>query len=160
MGGIIWAAYLSAVIIKVTFYVTLHPWADILKSDIKSWKWKKSLDEPQIALVKGPRKWKCMAFYDNLSKAHHLSGLSATTEELKQKRQKNLISMPNCAHSKKPVLNSIISIFINARPVTWMMSALCVRRSAIMDMIWSIVVMMTTTVGVESMDMEMNHARH
>ena len=50
--GIIWAAYLSAVIIKVTFYVTLHPWADILKSDIKSWKWKKSLDEPQIALVK------------------------------------------------------------------------------------------------------------
>ena len=50
--GIIWAAYLSAVILKVTFYVTLHPWSDILKSDIKSWKWKKSLDEPQIALVK------------------------------------------------------------------------------------------------------------
>ena len=50
--GIIWGAYLSAVALKVTFYVTLHPWADILKSDIKSWKWKKSLDEPQIALVK------------------------------------------------------------------------------------------------------------
>ena len=50
--GIIWAAYLKAVILKVTFYVTLHPWSDILKSDIKSWKWKKSLGEPQIELVK------------------------------------------------------------------------------------------------------------
>ena len=60
--GIIWAAYLSAVILKVTFYVTLPPWSDILKSDIKSWKWKKTLNEPKIECVTGPRKSICMAF--------------------------------------------------------------------------------------------------
>ena len=64
--GIIWAAYLNAVILKLMFYVTLHPWADIVKSDIKSWKWKKSLDKPKIEFVKGPRKSKCMAFYDRV----------------------------------------------------------------------------------------------
>ena len=64
--------------------------------------------------------------------------------------------MPNCAPTKKQVMNSIISIFIDAIHVAFW-SALCARRFAIMDMIWSIRVIMTTTVGVERK--EMNHAR-
>ena len=65
--------------------------------------------------------------------------------------------MPNCAHSKKQVMNGIISIFIDATPVT-SMSALCVRRYAIMDMMWFILFMMMPTVFVE--EEGMNHARH
>ena len=64
--GIVWAAYLTSLILKVIFYVTLHPWAEVLKSDITSWKWKKSQNEPQVELVKGPRKLKCMAIYDRV----------------------------------------------------------------------------------------------
>ena len=59
-----------------------------------------------------------------------------------------LISMPNCAPTKKQMEEFIISIFIDARPVTFG-SALFVRRFAIRDMIWSIGVILTTTVGVE-----------
>ena len=49
---------------------------------------------------------------------------------------------------------------MNAIPVT-SMSALCVRRSAtaIMDMIWNIVVIIMTTI-VNVARKEMNHARH
>ena len=45
--------------------------------------------------------------------------------------------MPNSAPTKKQVMNGIISIFINARPVTWIGSALCARKSAMMDMMWA-----------------------
>ena len=65
--------------------------------------------------------------------------------------------MPNCAPTKKQVTNTIISIFMNARPVTSMF-ALCVRMSAIMDMNWFIMVILTTIVIVEKE--EMNHARY
>ena len=60
-----------------------------------------------------------------------------------------LILTPNCAPTKKQVMKAIISIFMNARPVAWMMSASCVSRSAMMDMIWNILVMIDATVGVE-----------
>ena len=66
--------------------------------------------------------------------------------------------MPNCAPTKKQVTNTIISIFMNARPVTSMF-ALCVRMSAIMDMNWFIIVILTVyTVNVDIE--EMNHARY
>ena len=55
-------------------------------------------------------------------------------------------------------MNTIISIFIYARPVELIGSALCARKFAIRDMIWFILVMMTTTVIVEKE--EMNHARY
>ena len=67
--------------------------------------------------------------------------------------------MPNCAPTKKQVMKAIISIFINARPVASLF-ALYARKSAIMDMIWFIGVMMTSTVYVESTEKEMNHARY
>ena len=67
--------------------------------------------------------------------------------------------MPNCAPTKKQVMNGIISIFMNARPVTFIGSALFVRRYAIMDMIWFIWVILTGTVIVEQEE-EMNHARY
>ena len=57
--------------------------------------------------------------------------------------------MPDCAPTYKQVMNAIISIFINATPVARMISALCVKKSAIMDMIWIILVMITGSVGVE-----------
>ena len=66
--------------------------------------------------------------------------------------------MLNCAPTKKQVMNGIISIFINARPVTWIGSAFCARKSAMMDMNWNIVVILTTFVVVEKE--EMNHARY
>ena len=46
--------------------MTLHPWAKVIKSDITSWNWKKSQNEPQVEHVKGPRKSKCMAIYDRV----------------------------------------------------------------------------------------------
>ena len=57
--------------------------------------------------------------------------------------------MPNRAPTNKQVMNAIISIFINATPVARMISALCVRKSAMMDMIWIMLVMITGSVGVE-----------
>ena len=66
--------------------------------------------------------------------------------------------MPNCAHSKKPVMKAIISIFMDARPVAFLGSALCVKKSAMMDMMWFIVVMIDASVIVEQEDM--THARH
>ena len=54
-------------------------------------------------------------------------------------------------------MKAIISIFINARPVTHM-SVLCVRRSAIRDMMWFMRIMMTPTANVDIE--EMNHARY
>ena len=65
--------------------------------------------------------------------------------------------MPNCAPTKKQVMKAIISIFINARPVTSIF-ALYARKSAIMDMNWFIIVILTGTVLVE--EEEMNHARY
>ena len=67
--------------------------------------------------------------------------------------------MPNCAPTKKQVTNTIISIFMNARPVTSMF-ALCVRMSAIMDMNWFILVIKALTVIVEQEEVEVYHARH
>ena len=61
--GIVWAAYLTSLILKLIFYVTLHPWAEVLRKDVSSWRWNK---EPNIAVVKGPRKSKCMTFYDRV----------------------------------------------------------------------------------------------
>ena len=49
---------------------------------------------------------------------------------------------------------------MNARPVTWIGSALCVRRNAIMDMTWNISVMMTTTVCVEEEEMDHTMSRN
>ena len=57
--------------------------------------------------------------------------------------------MPNRAPTNKQVMNDIISIFINATPVARMISALCVRKSAMMDMIWIMLVIITSFVGVE-----------
>ena len=65
--------------------------------------------------------------------------------------------MPNCAPTKKQMKEAIISIFMNARPVTHM-SVLCVRRSAIRDMMWFMRIMITPIVFVEKE--EMNHARY
>ena len=56
--------------------------------------------------------------------------------------------MPKYAPTKKQIEAFIISIFIYARPVELIGSALCARKSAMMDMNWSIVVMMTQTVIV------------
>ena len=61
--GIVWVAYLTSLIFKLIFYVTLHPWAEVLRKDVSSWRWNK---EPNIAVVKGPRKSKCMNFYDRV----------------------------------------------------------------------------------------------
>ena len=66
--------------------------------------------------------------------------------------------MPNCAPTKKQVMKAIISIFMNARPVTWIGSALCARKSAMMDMNWNIVVMIDATVIVE--EYMLTNARH
>ena len=66
--------------------------------------------------------------------------------------------MPNCAPTNKQVINAIISIFITATPVARMISALCVRKSAMMDMIWIILVMINTSVFVE--EYGMTNARH
>ena len=66
--------------------------------------------------------------------------------------------MPNCAPTKKRVIDTIISIFINARLVALMMSALCARKSAMMDMNWNIVVMIDATVIVE--EYMLTNARH
>ena len=66
--------------------------------------------------------------------------------------------MPNCAPTKKQVMNGIISIFINARPVTLIGSAFCVRMSAIMDMNWIILDMINAIVVV--VEEEEAHARH
>ena len=66
--------------------------------------------------------------------------------------------MPNCAPTRKQVMNTIISIFINARPVTRIGSALCARKSAMMDMNWNIVVMIDATVIVE--EYMLTNARH
>ena len=47
--GIVWAAYLMALVLKVIFYLTQHPWSDILKDDAKSsLKWKSPMKEPKI----------------------------------------------------------------------------------------------------------------
>ena len=37
MIGVIWATYLSAVILKLLFYFVFHPWANVIKHDLKSW---------------------------------------------------------------------------------------------------------------------------
>ena len=62
--GIVWAAYLTSLILKLLFYLTLHPWAEILRKDVSSLKWNK---EPKIAAVKGPRKSKCMTICDRMT---------------------------------------------------------------------------------------------
>ena len=67
--------------------------------------------------------------------------------------------MQNCALTKKQMEDIIINTFMNARPVTWMMSALFVSLYAMMDMNWFIMVIITLTVIVEQEE-EMNHARH
>ena len=67
--------------------------------------------------------------------------------------------MPKYAPTKKQMEAFIISIFINARPVKLIGSALCARKSAMMDMNWSIVVMIDATVGVEEEE-EKAPARH
>ena len=65
--------------------------------------------------------------------------------------------MSNCAPTKKQVLKGIISIFINARPVTMGIgSVLFVSRFAIMDMNWIILDMINASVIVEDIE----HARY
>ena len=56
--GIVWAAYLMALVLKIIFYVTQHPWSDVLKDDLTNWR---NLKEPKISHVKGPRKSKPLA---------------------------------------------------------------------------------------------------
>ena len=65
--------------------------------------------------------------------------------------------MSNCAPTKKQVVKGIISIFMHAIPVA-LRSALFARKSAIVDMIWLILLIETFTVIVEKE--EMNHARY
>ena len=62
--GIVWAAYLTSLILKLVFYATLHPWAEVLREDVSSLRWNK---EPNIAFVKGPRKSKCMTLCDRMA---------------------------------------------------------------------------------------------
>ena len=61
--GIVWAAYLMALVLKVIFYMTQHPWSAILKDDLTNWK---KLKEPKISHVKGPRKSKPLAILDRI----------------------------------------------------------------------------------------------
>ena len=68
--------------------------------------------------------------------------------------------MPNYAPTKKQMEEFIISIFISARPVTFLASALCASMSAIMDMNWFILVIKALTVIVEQEEVEVYHARH
>ena len=62
--GIVWAAYLTSLILKLLFYLTLHPWAEIVREDFSSLKWNK---EPKIAVVKDPRKSKRMTICDRMT---------------------------------------------------------------------------------------------
>ena len=62
--GIVWAAYLTSLILKLIFYATLHPWAEVLRKDASSFGWN---EEPNIAVVRGPRKSKCMTICDRMA---------------------------------------------------------------------------------------------
>ena len=61
--SIIWGGYLSALVLKMAFYLGLHPWAEVLRKDLGR-HWKKPLVDPEIGLVRDPRKWSCFAFCD------------------------------------------------------------------------------------------------
>ena len=62
--GIVWAAYLTSLILKLIFYVTLHPWAEVLRKDVSSLGWN---EEPNIAVVRGPRKSKFLTICDRMA---------------------------------------------------------------------------------------------
>ena len=63
--SVIWTAYILAFVLKGTFYFALHPWADVLKKDLVSWR--NPLKEPTIGKVKGPRQSKVLAIWDRVS---------------------------------------------------------------------------------------------
>ena len=87
--GIVWAAYLIAIVLKVLFYGTQHPWSDILKDDAKSsLKWKSPMKEPTISHVKGPRKSKPLAILDRIREGMLCDGTICTGSDRKEKRGK------------------------------------------------------------------------
>ena len=83
--GIVWAAYLMALVLKVIFYVTQHPWSDILKDDLTNWK---NLKEPKISHVKGPRKSKTLAILDRIREGMLCDGTICTGSDRKEKKGK------------------------------------------------------------------------
>ena len=87
--GIVWAAYLMSLVLKVLFYMTQHPWSDILKDDAKSsLKWKSPMKEPIIWHVKGPRKSKPLAILDRIREGMLCDGTICTGSEHKEKKGK------------------------------------------------------------------------
>ena len=85
--GIVWAAYLMALVLKVIFYLTQHPWSDILKDDLTNWK---NLKEPKISHVKGPRKSKTLAILDRIREGMLCDGTICTGSEHKEKNGKKI----------------------------------------------------------------------
>ena len=89
--GIVWAAYLMALVLKAFFYITQHPWSDIVKEDVKlSLKWKSPMKEPIISHVKGPRKSKPLAILDRIREGMLCDGTICTGSERKPKKGKNI----------------------------------------------------------------------
>ena len=83
--GIVWAAYLMAIVLKIIFYVTQHPWSDVLKDDLTNWR---NLKEPKISHVKGPRKSKPLAILDRIREGMLCDGTICTGSERKEKKGK------------------------------------------------------------------------
>ena len=83
--GIVWAAYLTALVLKVIFYTTQHPWSAILKDDLTNWK---KLKEPKISQVKGPRKSKPLAILDRIQEGMLCDGTICSNggSECKEKK--------------------------------------------------------------------------
>lgn len=89
--GIVWAAYLMALVLKAFFYMTQHPWSDIVKEDAKlSLKWKSPMKEPIISHVKGPRKSKPLAILDRIREGMLCDGTICTGSELKERKGKKI----------------------------------------------------------------------
>jgi hypothetical protein len=82
-----------SLVLKTSFYMTQHPWSDIIKDDAKkSLKWRSPMKEPKISHVKGPRKSKTLAILDRIREGMLCDGTICTGSERKERKgKKNLI---------------------------------------------------------------------
>ena len=83
--GIVWAAYLMALVLKAFFYMTQHPWSDVLKDDLTNWR---NLKEPKISHVKGPRKSKPCAILDRIREGMLCDGTICSNGGSERKEKK------------------------------------------------------------------------
>ena len=96
--GIVWAAYLMALVLKAFFYTTQHPWSDIVKDDAKAClKLQSPMKEPKILHVKGPRKSKPLAIFDRIREGMLCDGTICSNggSERKEKKGNTFLNQGN-----------------------------------------------------------------